>query len=516
MNASERHGNFFALTMLMHTTYGRTLLEPHFNKHDISFGDMRETSMLLLAWDKFLLDFNERMHVDMAYKATLVLMRRIKRHFPRAKRAKSKEDGEGKKGWHIVKYHALLLLLANCRKFGCAKVFHGSAAEKNHKWFVKRMAALTQMRLDSFASQVANNYYEFELFKMAYKYEQHNCMPRSFINSYNPEKTDDSRQDYEDLDAQSDCSSDSEGIDKSFQKSKDASCRGSFTLHIKTNNRHQVTSTYSWKNEEKQKISHLHKPNPVIAKSLGLIAIRHAQLMKISVNQSFTVECFTEASIPIPVGGSTKNQLFRCSPMFYGSEWYDFAMVRLPKTKEKPNGDVCAARVISFLQYKDKSSLTFKKVECMNLDSDQVRTTDDDTMYALVQCEEGNLKYEYLAKHFVKKIKLGPKDQLYIIPITSIVGPLLCIPNILSEGVVSEDQFIVTMAYHKWGKYFVHFSEKIHERYGENDLSEEEVIASDEELGEDSHEEDSNDEDCDVDSDEETVEVEDDLDKDYW
>ncbi len=89
MNASERHGNFFALTMLMHTTYGRTLLEPHFNKHDISFGDMRETSMLLLAWDKFLLDFNERMHVDMAYKATLVLMRRIKRHFPRANRAKS-------------------------------------------------------------------------------------------------------------------------------------------------------------------------------------------------------------------------------------------------------------------------------------------------------------------------------------------------------------------------------------------------------------------------------------------
>ena len=108
--------------------------------------------------------------------------------------------------------------------------------------------------------------------------------------------------------------------------------------------------------------------------------------------------------------------------MFYGSEWYDFAMIRLPKTKEMPNGDVCAARIISFLQYKDKSSLTFKKVECMELNVDQVRTTEDDTMYALVQCEEGYLKYDYLAKHFVKRIKLGPMDQLYIIPITSIVG----------------------------------------------------------------------------------------------
>ena len=238
VNASERHGNFFALTMLMHTTYGQNLLKPEFDKHKIEFEDMRKTAMLLLAWDRFLLDFNERMHHEMAYKATLVLMRRIKLHFPRAKRGKSKEEGDGKMGWHIVKYHALLLLLANCRKYGCARVFHGSAAEKNHKWFVKRMAAMTQMRLDTFATQVANNYYEFELFKLAYKYEQHNCMPRTFVNSYDPEKTTDSRQDYEDLDNQSDCSSNSEGIDKLFDRSKEATCCCSFTLEIKTNNRH--------------------------------------------------------------------------------------------------------------------------------------------------------------------------------------------------------------------------------------------------------------------------------------
>jgi hypothetical protein len=60
----------------MQTTYGRTLLEPHFDKHSISFEDMRETFMFLLAWDKFLLHFNESVHVDMAYNfsATLVLL----------------------------------------------------------------------------------------------------------------------------------------------------------------------------------------------------------------------------------------------------------------------------------------------------------------------------------------------------------------------------------------------------------------------------------------------------------
>ena len=126
------------------------------------------------------------------------------------------------------------------RKFGCAKVFHGSAAENNHKLFVKRMAAQTQMRLDSFASQVADNYYEYELFKLAYKYVQEH------------------------------------------QRSKEARCRGSFTLKIKTNRNLHVQSEYKWKDEEKQKISHMHTPDPIIAKSLGRIAVIYAQKLKLS------------------------------------------------------------------------------------------------------------------------------------------------------------------------------------------------------------------------------------------
>ena len=495
VNASERHGNFFALTLLMHTTHGANILKPEFEKHGINYEEMRETAALLLAWDRFILDYNERFQHDMAYKATLVLMRRIKRHFPRAKRAKSKEDGDGKMGWHIVKYHALLLLLANCRKFGCAGVFHGSASEKNHKYFVKRMASQTQMRLDSFATQVATNYYEYELFRLAYKYERHNCMPRNFVNSYDTEKTNDSRQDHDDLDNLSDCSSNDEGIDKSFERSKEARCRGSFTLEIKTNTRHHITSKFCWKYEEKQKLNNLHQPNPIIAKSLGLIAIRYAQTMKLSKNQTFMVECFTEVNVPIRSGGTTKDVLFRCSPLLHNSEWYDFAMIKLPMTKEKPNGDVCAARLISFLQYTEKSSLTFKKVECMNLNADEVRDTVDDTMYALVQCEVGNLKYEYIERHFVKKILLGPKDSLYIVPISSIVGKLLVIPNILDEGKVSEDQFLVAMGHHKWGKYFVNFSKEIDETYGENELSDEEDNLSDDEESNQSGSSESNDED---------------------
>lgn len=170
-------------------------------------------------------------------------------------------------------------------------------------------------------------------------------------------------------------------------------------------------------------------------------------------------------------------------------------MIRLPKTNEKPNGDVCAARLISFLRYTEKTSLTFKKVECMNLDADEVRDMVDNTMYALVQCEVGNLKYEYIEKHFVKKILLGPKESLYIVPISSIVGKLLVIPNILDEGKVSENQFLVAMGHHKWGKYFVNFSKEIDETYGENELSDEEDNLSDDEESNQSGSSESNDED---------------------
>lgn len=46
-----------------------------------------------------------------------------------------------------------------CMKCGYARVTHASAAVKNHKWFVEEMGALTQMRFNHFANQVARNYF---------------------------------------------------------------------------------------------------------------------------------------------------------------------------------------------------------------------------------------------------------------------------------------------------------------------------------------------------------------------
>ena len=92
------------------------------------------------------------------------------------------------------------MMVSNCLKFGSAKVCHGSAGEKNHKWFMKRMDAMTQMRLDLFASQVAKNYYEHELFKLAYRHVEEHCVKNLNVNTYDyGAKTCSQRKNYDDV-----------------------------------------------------------------------------------------------------------------------------------------------------------------------------------------------------------------------------------------------------------------------------------------------------------------------------
>jgi hypothetical protein len=96
-------------------------------------------------------------------------------------------------------------------------------------------------------------------------------------------------------------------------------------------------------------------------------------------------------------------------------------------------------------------------------------TSMDDTMYMLVQCEEGFTEYQDLTKTFVKRITLQSQENLHIIPIGCIIGPLLVVPDIIKKDVVSKNDFIVAMGYHKWGSYFRHFCMKLRERREEGE-----------------------------------------------
>ena len=477
-SATERHGNFFAMVILMHTTYGASLLRKAFADINVKFEDMRETCMLLLSWDRFLMDSNERWKYDDAMHATAVLMGRIKRDLPREFRQKSDEKGDGSHGWHISKFHVLFLVLWHCLKFGSAKVTHGSAAEKNHKFFVKRMASMTQLRLDVFAQQVSNNYFEYELINRAYRAVRNHCLNYNDINQYTAEENCPDRKDYLNESDLSGFSDNDEGIDGGFDRHAESAknARGSFSMEVDLSKPGSYTSKYTWKSNDKNKLADLFEPSKQLVYALGRMAHAWADMIGAKSSDTLNVECFTELTLPIRINddSDTKNILFRCSPNMFGKEWYDFALIRLPKAMEKnsktglweerENGDTAAAKILGFVRY-PKEALTYKKVQALRLDKGIISSTADETLYAVVHCEGGHLKYEYLAKNFIRKISLMDKTQIFIVPVGCILGPLLVVPDVTQtragDPKVSQKNFIVAPAHHKLGSYFDRWSMKL-------------------------------------------------------
>ena len=488
VNGTERHGNFFAFTLVLHTSYGERIVSPHFEERDISFVRMRTTCQLLLAWDRFLMDSNERWMYDDGLKATVALMKRMKKHFPKEVRKKSDEKGDGSHGWNIVKFHVMYRVMANCLKFGSAKVTNGSTAEQTHKYFLKRLGEETQRRLESFASQIATNYFEHELFKKAYKHVRDYCMPvKNIFNKYTSEEHNEDSQMYieaDEIDAFDEYNS--TGIDYSFLRFNDAEFNGEYSMEIKVTNRQSITSSHRWKDADKRRIRHAFRISPVIKYVLGRSAIAYSQKLRLDVERSFKITGYTSLKVPIETGSErTTDTIFRCNPMIGESEWYDFCLLRLPKTKECDNGDTCIARIFAIVKYETLGCPTFKHVEVEDMTVDQILTSRDDTYYLLVQCEDGFTEYRDLTKTFVKRITLQTYDLMHIVPVGCIIGPVLSIPDILDEGVVSTDEFIVAMGHHKWGGYFKHYSKVLRERR-ENDAH---SSNSDEENENDNNEE---------------------------
>jgi hypothetical protein len=117
--------------------------------------------------------------------------------------AESKEDGEGKKAGTLL---SIML---------CFSLWPIAESSLVSRFFLVVLLRKTINGLKTHGSTHTRISLPLRWLTTLVGSEQQNCMPRSFINSYDydPEKVNDSQQDYEDsedLDAQSDRSSDSE------------------------------------------------------------------------------------------------------------------------------------------------------------------------------------------------------------------------------------------------------------------------------------------------------------------
>jgi hypothetical protein len=88
---------------------------------------------------------------------------------------------------------------------------------------------------------------------------------------------------------------------------------------------------------------------------------------------------------------------------------------------------------MGFFRYKSLEAFSFKKIEVDLLDHEQAQVTTDDTLYVILQCEEGYMTYKHIENNFLRKIKIQNTSELYIYPAGCIVGPLLAVPNIVDQ-----------------------------------------------------------------------------------
>jgi hypothetical protein len=129
LTSDECRGNFFGFVVLLHTTYGKDLLEQYFAEKGVKYNLLLETCKLVLAWERFYLDGQKRSDLINAEQATWDLQLRILRDIPRPERAQT-QTTLGSKGWKIVKFHVLGFLTGLNLKFGKSQCYNTEANEK--------------------------------------------------------------------------------------------------------------------------------------------------------------------------------------------------------------------------------------------------------------------------------------------------------------------------------------------------------------------------------------------------
>ena len=446
LTSNECRGNFFGFVVFLHTTYGRDLLEPYFKMEGVKYDLLLETCKLVLSWERFYMSSQKRSDFQDAEQATWDLQLRILRDIPRPEREKT-ETYLGSKGWKIVKFHAISFLTGNVLKFGRADCFDTEANEKNLKFFVKGNAKLTQRISSKFSTQLASNDCDRVVIDLAYEAIKEHCsgdhsmetkanaMP---INYYPSDDSESSSDGY-----QSDSSTESIILRCNENVS---SLAGMYHLFIKISGNKRITVRHKWKSPYTAILGV--KPSAYIHKTIADSAIKYCTNNRISHERDLTLHCYTGAKI--------RGVTYRANPYWKGTEWYDWAAVRFPKTVDSVGGSISIARVMGFVTYETKGALTYKSMEMEGLTPDQVSDSVDPTVYAILHFETSYFNMSELEKEFIHKFQTMPASQMYILPARCIIHPMIVVPDIEDATTASKNTYLAVVPKHRMGNYFLH------------------------------------------------------------
>ena len=448
----EIRGNFFGLVCFLHTTYGRDLLEPYFSTKNIDYDLMLETCCLVLAWRQFFLDGQKRKDLLNAHNATLDLQMRMMRDIPREERTKT-DTTPGSKGWKIVKFHAMAFVARLNLKFGSARCYDSAINEKNHKYFVKGNAKLTQRISSKFSTQLSNNDHERVVIETVFnqikghaskdhsRNDKGNLSPLSVNNGYSDDSDSDESGTDSDIDPDFDNMDDSSLHDKHVQN-----LMGVHHLHLSINAQKRVTVSHTWKYHEYSRLQI--QPCEYVHKTIAVSAIKYATMNNIPQETTFKVECYTGATI--------RGYRYRATPFWKGGDWYDWACVKFPFTADGSGGGQSVCRIMGFFRYKTPGLMTYSNQELSGLSYEDISpSSTDNQLYAVLHCQTSYFSFKHLQTKFIRKFSMTPTTDMYIVPAQSIIRPVLVIPDIEDDVTASTSNYMAVLPEHKMGKYFL-------------------------------------------------------------
>ena len=482
VTAMERVGNFFIFLICLNTVKGRALLskclddyntlrqkqledaekrkeeevlegEPDVSSDDeqenesdqntplqrepkiVTVDDVLETMEWLLSFFVWMHDSHSRGHLRAAQPMVERLLGNIFDYFPREKISKKEKElqnrsGSGSRGWEIVKFHAISGVVQDLLDFGNGLSFAGDCGEKFHQYVVKSPGFQTQKRCNTFTAQVAKNVFAADVINYAYSHSNvgNHIMFGKADQIGGPTPFRERGNDFYTLP----------------DNLNNVKLLGKYTAiitHSIERGMHRYKFDPRWADAGKELLKH-----PLSREFVYHIA--HSAERK-KYYHDFTIEGFTELR--------HNGQIYRASEYYRGCKWYDWAHVLDPKDGLEMQG-----RILGFFRYKTPGFPTRKLAEDDGLsqaiiERDQMT---DDTAYMIFHACNDWCSREELESKMCKKITLECGDRFtYILPVTSIRGPVAVIPNYGSCN--GSLDYITALPYHKWGLIFSEEVEKM-------------------------------------------------------
>ena len=414
----ERMGNYLIMLTALNTDRGKEIFRPYLKKIGFSVNMMIQTMELVLAFDTWCAGKKFKWELDNCEDAVSYLLSCIKKYLPRKYvKSNKKSKTPGCNGYHKIKFHAIWLFVNQMRKLGGSDNFDSSYGEEHHRTAVSAPAKQTQRRYATLVSQTMRRDCENNIIRNVCKFIKDD-LPDDERNLY----THTSRNVNETV------------TGRVLQET--AKVSGGYKMYC------------SLKRDGTAKFSHLWYSRPKANARVKISSIIHHALAswckKDAVNFTgpYEVSGFTSLTAP----HEALNITYRCSECFMGKKRYDWALVQ---DKE----DIYITQICGILRFNTPGFPTPKLLDVPGSSPAEIWKNKlvDESLYCVVRASQGFWTEETLMKKIVTPFKMEGNEKIFILPVESIIRPLVVVTNF---GTMDRLSFVHVLPKKDWGQIF--------------------------------------------------------------